>query len=419
MKKVALSFLFAWLLPNTIQAQTVYFPSFGITVAGSPGGISGNTPDLLNDPAAIYVDDTGNIYVVDLANERIQKWAPGASSGITIAGGNGGGASSKQLSAPRGIFVDDSGYVYIADRYNKRVQKWREGIDSGITVAGGNGSGNAANQVSPEDVWVDKAGAIYILDDDYRVQKWVSGADSGITVAGGHGNGSANNQFYAAEMFLDSMRNMYICDIDNYRILKWHEGDTTGIVVAGGNGGGTANNQFDFPSGIALDKNNNMYIVDGSHNARIFKWAMGVDSGIVIEGNTNANLAQFHEPYCVRLVHDTLLYLVDAGHNRVLEFIGHYAPISVPQIPVLVKELNVYPNPSVGNITISGELDMEDKRIPIAVINTLGQQVYDTWLDIRNRKINKTLQIQFLSTGTYYLYINGNQYLSSFVMSKY
>jgi len=42
--------------------------------------------------------------------------------GITLAGVNGEGSSADQLSSPNGIAFDDSGNLYIADRNNYRVQ---------------------------------------------------------------------------------------------------------------------------------------------------------------------------------------------------------------------------------------------------------------------------------------------------------
>src|SRR5258708_4539533 len=59
-----------------------------VTVAGDHGDGSG-AAQFGEDPAGIFVDDEGNIYVADVTNNRIQKWAPGASQGITVAGGNG------------------------------------------------------------------------------------------------------------------------------------------------------------------------------------------------------------------------------------------------------------------------------------------------------------------------------------------
>ena len=72
----------------------------------------------------VFVDASGNIYVADLGNSRIQKWAPGATSGTTVAGGNGMGYGSGQFNALQGVFVDASGNIYVSDSENHRIQKW-------------------------------------------------------------------------------------------------------------------------------------------------------------------------------------------------------------------------------------------------------------------------------------------------------
>ncbi|WP_374755030.1 hypothetical protein, partial [Arsenicibacter rosenii] len=68
-------------------------------------------------------------------------------AGTTIAGGSGPGTSgsgASQLTTPYGVFVDPAGAVYISDNGNHRIQKWAAGATSGTTVAGGNGQGSGA-----------------------------------------------------------------------------------------------------------------------------------------------------------------------------------------------------------------------------------------------------------------------------------
>ena len=62
----------------------------------------------------------------------------GKGTAKTVAGGNGRGSAANQLSSPRGIFVDSQGNLFIADEVNSRIQKWALGATLGITVAGGN-----------------------------------------------------------------------------------------------------------------------------------------------------------------------------------------------------------------------------------------------------------------------------------------
>jgi hypothetical protein len=120
------------------------------------------------------VDGSGNIYVADYNNNRIQKWAPGATSGTTVAGGNGAGSGDNQLNRPFGVFVDGSANVYVADLANNRIQKWAPGAASGTTVAGGNGAGSGANQLDlPFSVFVDGSANVYVADRaNNRIQKF-------------------------------------------------------------------------------------------------------------------------------------------------------------------------------------------------------------------------------------------------------
>ena len=128
--------------------------------------------------------------------------------GMTVAGGNGGGGNSSQLSWPSGVARDKDGNIYIADTYFHRVQKWAPGATSGTTFAGGNGPGPASNQLYwPTGVCVDATGNIYVVDfkvGNYRVQKWAPGATSGTTVASGDSKGEVGTVFYKYDIFVFS-----------------------------------------------------------------------------------------------------------------------------------------------------------------------------------------------------------------------
>ena len=69
-------------------------------------------------------------YVADTKNNRI-KIDTGLNgsvyNGITILGDNGEGSAANQLNNPNGIQVDSSGNVYVADTNNNRIQKFQLG----------------------------------------------------------------------------------------------------------------------------------------------------------------------------------------------------------------------------------------------------------------------------------------------------
>ena len=53
-----------------------------------------------------------------------------------MAGGNGAGSGLNQLNQPYGIFLDSMKNIYVADYNNYRIMKWAPGSTSGETVAG-------------------------------------------------------------------------------------------------------------------------------------------------------------------------------------------------------------------------------------------------------------------------------------------
>lgn len=263
----------------------------GVTVAGGNG--YGNAPNQIA-PISFYIDGSGNIYVGDANNNRIQMFPAGSTSatnGITVAGGSGSGSSmdSSHFNGPMGVYVDGYGNIYIADQQNNRVQKFPPGSTSGtngITVAGGNGLGSAANQLfGPQGVHVDSLGNLYVCDaHNNRIQKFPPGSTSatnGVTIAGGIVSGSAANQLsFPQGFFFDNSGYMYVADEDNERIQKFPPGSTYGITVAGGNGFSNTASGFEGPKSVYVDGSGNIYVSDES-NFRIQKWGptiIGIDT---------------------------------------------------------------------------------------------------------------------------------------------
>src|SRR5437660_673342 len=92
------------------------------TIAGTNvQGFSGDTGDptkaQLNDPVAVAVDSSGNVYIADANNGVIRMV-----SGSTISTIVGGSATPfTQLNHPDGLALGPGGVIYIADTGNKRI----------------------------------------------------------------------------------------------------------------------------------------------------------------------------------------------------------------------------------------------------------------------------------------------------------
>ncbi|XP_067419144.1 NHL repeat-containing protein 3 [Emydura macquarii macquarii] len=94
-----------------------------IQVLGTPGKAgSGLNPLQFDQPAEIFVEQTGEIYIADGdggMNNRLFKLSPDFKE-IWLRGENGTGVG--QFKIPHSVTVDSVGRVWVADRGNKRIQ---------------------------------------------------------------------------------------------------------------------------------------------------------------------------------------------------------------------------------------------------------------------------------------------------------
>ena len=84
----------------------------------------------LGFPGGVRVDANGNVFISDSSNDVV-RWVDGGGTLTTLAGtpqvngfsGDGGPATSAELSYPVALFEDASGNIFVADGENNRIRK--------------------------------------------------------------------------------------------------------------------------------------------------------------------------------------------------------------------------------------------------------------------------------------------------------
>ena len=184
---------------TTAVITTVAGDGFWLDKSGD-GGLAINAE--LFDPAGIALDGVGNLYISEYYGGRIRKVDPKTGLISTVAGngtlgpsGDGGPATSAEVSFSWGLAVDGQGNLYIADSGNNaiRVVNMQSSTISvvGTSISPGNiarvagngslgysGDGGAATSAQlsgPRGVFVDGKGNLYIADTGNNVVRKVAG----------------------------------------------------------------------------------------------------------------------------------------------------------------------------------------------------------------------------------------------------
>ncbi len=325
-------------------------------VAGNGGwGYSGDGgPALaaqLGVPQDLALDAAGNLYIGDRNNSRVRKVTP-AGSISTVAGngtsgfsGDGGPATTAQLSHPSGLAVDAAANLLIADTGNSRIRKVTPaGVISTIAGDGTSGfSGDGGPAISaqfyaPAGIAISAAGNLYVADPYSNRVRVISTAGIISTVAGngesartGDGGQAADAQFSAPYgLATDVAGNLYIADLANSRVRKITPVGLvstvagTGVSGYSGDGGAAASAELMQPAALAVDAAGNLYIADGG-DCRVRKVS---PSGIIstVAGNGTAGFsgdggpatsAQLWGPNGLAVDAAGNLYISDLANSRV------------------------------------------------------------------------------------------------------
>ncbi|MBV6342910.1 InlB B-repeat-containing protein, partial [Candidatus Magnetobacterium casense] len=286
-------------------------------------GGSGNKDAQFAAPIDVAADMTGNVYVVDKDNHRIQKFTK---DGQFVSSWGSFGTGNGQFSSPFGIAVDAAGDVYVADTGNDRIQVFNS-TGTFITAWGSSGTGNGQFS-SPHRIAVGAVGTaptdVYVTDTaNNRVQRFST--RGGFLGAWGS-SGSGDGQFSTPKgIAVDTAGNVYVVDYDNSRIQKFSS--TGAFITKWGNNSPTDGN-FNVPYGVTVDRAGNVYVADYGNN-RIQQFN-STGTFIAKWGSAGLEDGQFDSAAGISIDASNDVYVADEKNNRIQKFTTSAVALPIP-----------------------------------------------------------------------------------------
>jgi sugar lactone lactonase YvrE len=320
-----------------------------ITLAGSEEGFADGSgaEAQFSNAGDVAVDAEGNVYVADLSNNRVRKIAPDGTV-TTLAGSEAGyadGPASEALFEDlTGVAVGPSGVVYAANTGPAGEMRVRVITPEGMvtTLAGSSrygykdGFGLDAQFQGRAGLAVDRAGNVYVADTiNHRIRR-ISPEGEVTTLAGrpeaGYAAGYADGPAAEAKfqdprsVAVDEAGNVYVTDAGNHciRVIA-PDGQVTTLAGAKEPGyvdGQGSEARFNFPRGIAMDAEGNLYVADmANHCIRKITpdGTVTTLAGSGEPGNADgpAGEAQFRVPEGITVDADGNLIVADTGNHRI------------------------------------------------------------------------------------------------------
>jgi tripartite motif-containing protein 71 len=311
------------IIPQAAFSQQYLF----ISKWGSRGAADGQ----FKTPSGIAIDSSGNVYVADVLNHRIQKFS---SDGRFITKWGSSGAADGQFLGPSGIAVDASANIYVADSIDNRIQKFSS---DGRFITKWGSSGAADGQFNqPMGIAIDSSSHVYIVDSmNGRIQVF---NNNGTFLTKWDTYTAGHDAISPRGIGIDPSGKVYVSTIDEINDTRdeirvydngtlltkwgWRCYISTGFgckLTEGSQGRQIGDGQFYIPTGLAFDSMGNVYVVDTTNNRiQVFN-----NNGTFLSkwGSSGIGDGEFHNPQWVAVnKRSGQIYVSDSNNDRIQSF---------------------------------------------------------------------------------------------------
>ena len=256
-------------------------------------GSQGTSAGQFQYPWGTAVDSSGNVYVADTYNNRVQKFS---SAGVYLSQFTGGGAGA--FNGPRALDIATNGEMFVVDTGNHRIVRLNASgayLDSWGSFGTGDSQFNTPNGIAVDSSYV------FVTDTGNQSIKKFTKAGSHVKTWGSAGTG--NGQFSFPRGIAVDGSNLWVTDWGNNRVQKFSKAGVFKNLFSTGTGTN--------PRGVAIDPGNgHIYVVEETSN-RVSVW-IGTS---FVQSFTGG----FAQPMGVA-ASSTAIYVVDTYNHRMEQF---------------------------------------------------------------------------------------------------
>lgn len=258
-------------------------------------GEYGSEPGQFLSPRGITFDATGNVYVADTFNHRVQKFD---NTGMFLTQWGSEGSGEGQFFRPESIALDPRGKVYVGDGRG-RLQKF---TSDGVFLNEWDGYGRS--------LAVDENGYLFVVSGNYVLKYQIDGT----LVAQWGGRGWGDGMFvFAGGIAVDRDGNVFVTDRDDNKIQKF---DNNGKFLTSWDAGTD-------PIEVSVDFSGNVYVIEHIGNGV----SMFSSDGELLSkwGAFGKGIGEFSFPYDVTVDASGNIYVVE--DYRVQKFSFEPTPV--------------------------------------------------------------------------------------------
>jgi hypothetical protein len=258
-------------------------------------------------PQGILVNTNNTVYVAAPSVNRVYVWLEGSVSPII--------PNFSALFDPRSLFVTITGEIFIGNGVNSRVEKSTLNATQSIIVM--NDSAHCFG------IFIDINYNLYcVMQSQHKVIKKSlnNTTDPTITVAGNGSSGSLPNMLRAPwGIFVDTNFDLYVADTDNHRIQLFKPGELNGTTLVGATVPGTI--EIVGPTGILLDADNYLFILERYNHRIVGQGPHGFRCLVGCSGSSGSGSNQLKKPYAFSFDSYGNLFVSDDQNNRIQKFL--------------------------------------------------------------------------------------------------